>query len=165
MSNESPMNSRAYEARIENHEEMDKELNEAFRHRFYVRNKNIPLTPEGMDALEFSIQEHMAKFKVEFESNDEKLHITLPKGEDEIACIGHFLVSRELRAALDLTKISTYFLIDTARCYESYIQDMKVILLKTQNRHKKHGGLEANIKQQQRMLSIFEAELKSHLES
>ncbi|KLO85256.1 Uncharacterized protein LW94_13594 [Fusarium fujikuroi] len=33
-----------------------------------------------MDALEFSIQEHMAKFKVQFESNDDKIHITLPKG-------------------------------------------------------------------------------------
>ncbi|RBA14666.1 hypothetical protein FPRO05_13477 [Fusarium proliferatum] len=75
MSNESTMNSRAYEGRIKNHEEMDKELNEAFRHRFYVRNETTPLTPEGMDALEFSIQERMAKFKVEFESNDEKIHI------------------------------------------------------------------------------------------
>ncbi|KAF5649882.1 hypothetical protein F25303_4569 [Fusarium sp. NRRL 25303] len=159
------MNSPAYEERKRNREEMDKDFAEAFRHLFYVRNKNIPLTPEAMDALEFSILQNMAKFKVEFESNDEKLHITLPKIEDKIACMGQFRHSRELQAALDLTKISTYFLIDTARCYESHIQDLKRIVSQTQDRHQKCGGFKADIENQQEILSIFERGFKEHLES
>ncbi|KAF5686327.1 hypothetical protein FDENT_5848 [Fusarium denticulatum] len=88
-----------------------------------------------MDAIEFSIQEHITKFKVEFESNDEKIHITLEKVEDRIACVGYFRITREPQAALDVTKISTYFLIDTARCYKTLIQELKRILLQTQKRH------------------------------
>ncbi|KAF5697533.1 hypothetical protein FMUND_15390 [Fusarium mundagurra] len=159
------MNSPSYEEMKKNHEEMNKEVCGAYRNYFYVRNRNVPLTPEAMDALECSIQKHMAKFKVEFESNDEKIHITLPKFEDRIACVGHLRNARELQTALDVTKISTFFLIDKARCYESHIQDMKRILLQTQNRHQKCGGLEADIKNQKEILSIFEVALSEMLES
>ncbi|KAF5568776.1 hypothetical protein FPHYL_2582 [Fusarium phyllophilum] len=159
------MNSPTYEEMERNREETNKELNEAFRHYFYVRNRNVLLTPEAMDALECSIQKHMAKFKVEFESNDEKIHITLPKIQDGEACIGHIRIAQELRTALDVTGISTFFLIDKARCYESHIQDMKRILLQTQKRQQKRGGLEADIKQQQEILSIFEVALNEILES
>ncbi|PNP76601.1 hypothetical protein FNYG_10020 [Fusarium nygamai] len=159
------MNSPDSEEVKKNREEPKKELNGAYRHYFYVRNRNVPLTPEAMDALEFSIQEHMAKFKVEFESNDEKIHITLPKVEDRIACIGYFRITRELQAALDVTKVSTYFLIDIARCYKSLIQDLKRILLQTQKRHLECGGLEEDIENQQAILSAFEVGLNGLFDS
>ncbi|KAF5637823.1 hypothetical protein F52700_4525 [Fusarium sp. NRRL 52700] len=147
-----------------NREEMEKELNGAFRHYFFVRNKNVPLTPEAMDALESSILKHMAKFKVEFGSNDEKIHITMPMIEDEIACVGHIRNKRELQTALEETKISTFFLIDTVRCHESHIQDLRRMLLQTQKRHQKRGGFETDVKHRQEMLSIFEMGLKERLE-
>jgi hypothetical protein len=137
--------------------EMNKELDGAYRHYFYVRNRNVPLIPEAMDALDFSIQEHMAKFKVEFYSNDERIHITLPKVQDHF--LGYFRITRELQAALDVTKVSTYFLIDTARCYKTLTQELKRILLQTQKRHQKCGGLEKDIKNQEAILSAFEVGL------
>ncbi|EWG54070.1 hypothetical protein FVEG_17237 [Fusarium verticillioides 7600] len=115
------MRSPDFEEVKKNRKEMNKELDGAYSRYFYVRNKNVPITPEAMDAFEFSIQEHMAKFKVEFYSKDERIHITLPKVQDRIACVGYFRITRELQAALDVTKISSYFVIDTARHYKTLI--------------------------------------------
>ncbi|KAF5658768.1 hypothetical protein FCIRC_12740 [Fusarium circinatum] len=159
------MNSPASKEERKNRKELTKEVNGAFRNYFYVRNRNVPLTPEAMDALEFSIYQHMAKFKVEFESNDEKIHITLPKCEDEIGCVAHMRNARELQTALDVTKISTFFVMDTVRRYESHIQDLQRIVLQTQNIHQKFGGLESDIKDKQEMLSIFEVALAELLET
>ncbi|KAF5565428.1 hypothetical protein FPANT_14155 [Fusarium pseudoanthophilum] len=159
------MNSPDSEEVKKNRKEIHEELDQAYRHYHYVRNRNVPLTPAAMDALEFSIQEHMAKFKVEFYSNDERIHITLPKVQDRIACVGYFRITRELQAALDVTKISTYFVIDTARCYKTIIQELKRILLQTQKRHQKCGGLERDIENQQEILSAFELGLNELLGS
>ncbi|KAF5614483.1 uncharacterized protein FTJAE_13752 [Fusarium tjaetaba] len=77
ISNELIMSFLIHEEMKTDYQKETRELNKALRHCFYVRNRNVPLTPEAMDSLEFSIQEHMAKFKVEFEANDEKIHITI----------------------------------------------------------------------------------------
>ncbi|KAF4951339.1 hypothetical protein FGADI_7537 [Fusarium gaditjirri] len=145
-------------------EERTKELNETSRHFFYIRIKDIPFPPSAMDALEVSIKKHMANFKVEFEDNNEKMHITLPPGEYTKDSFWLHGLRRELDDALDMTKLSTFFVHDPIRSIEFDIEVHKKLLSQFRDSQKKRGGEEDNIRSEEFIISMCEVQLKDLLE-